>query len=941
MNDEAVLDLSSQGLQSAPDLSQQTSLTEIRLDQNQLSTISRLPPLVKSLSLRQNRIAFISNIDKLSALQVLDLTSNRLISLEGLEACDNLRELYLGFNYVGDDQVQLLSKMRELKVLDLSHNHLRDPSITQVLRRLPCLEALQLSSNDFTEFKVSGFERLRHLIIDSNKLNLLQFEGEACLECLSAKDNCLSEIRQIESLRTVKEVYLDSNDFTELAGDWRALKHLEVLSLSYNKLLEVDNVAVLGSLNVSHNYLKSLAGLCTSPYIQAVIASHNEISELGFTRLTQLNYLDVSYNWLNSLDNVEAAPKLRTLLVAGNRLNSSPLYNLSILALVAELDLRYNPYIDGLNNRALAAFRRQVISQFRQTIKSIDGVLVSEEELLGPAFNESEGYSITSLATPVSAKRTVSDKSGASPTNLSLSPSVSESASRLSRYPRDKALIAEDLLRGSLATEQSVYSDFPRMSQIHCNSLASYDSFLFQESSVQAFRFGSPSDTTQVFESYLNSPANLREVQRSPTEVRFYRPKSRNELPEQRSPVPILPIAEEDDSNLLQTFAVSSKKLQERSAIFCEDMHSIEGKPPTGLKREEKALELKIEQLFNKTKELESQQPSSRTEMKSLKHELRKKLKKYRSLAKKNMEGTWTEEILDLFAADSRRSSKRCCRHSKSSKRGSSVQTDYKAVTKRDACLSPIKLYNRESSTSTGSWGLPRPETPMSDVHPLEELPIFSSRYNSERPEALSTYNSERSTSSLKRHLQAVAKASSGKTVALYLPSEGSLHPSSSRSNVSLATYATTPPRPIFNSEADSSVVAELKPRHSEYGQVASLLASFNCAPVIVKKTFTFSLQKAIFASWLERSSSSYGLAQDACLYFYVAPVLVLEKIFHSPMGFASVYSDNSPIALTSEPTGESFEMICMTSNAEKRHSRWQAEAKSVLPVYLVEYERR
>eukprot|EP00359_Climacostomum_virens_P008539 CAMPEP_0204912252 /NCGR_PEP_ID=MMETSP1397-20131031/10439_1 /ASSEMBLY_ACC=CAM_ASM_000891 /TAXON_ID=49980 /ORGANISM="Climacostomum Climacostomum virens, Strain Stock W-24" /LENGTH=507 /DNA_ID=CAMNT_0052083133 /DNA_START=99 /DNA_END=1619 /DNA_ORIENTATION=- len=506
---------------------------------------------------------------------------------------------------------------------------------------------------------------------------------------------------------------------------------------------------------------------------------------------------------------------------------------------------------------------------------------------------------------------------------MSFSPSVNESASRFARYPKDKALIADELLRGSLATE-SVYSDMPRMSQLHYNSLASYDSFLFQESSMQANRSVSPEVSRHVYESELNSLEASHDTQRTLSEMRplqaNFRTVSRNEMPEQRSPVPILTIKEEEDSDFLQTFALSSKD-QNRSAILCEEKHFIDTKDSKleSIRRREDALELKIEKLFNKTKELESQLPSSRTEFQNLKNELRKKLKKYKSLAKENAEGSWTEKMLELFSesrkmTSSRRSSKRCCRHTKRTKRVSSVQTDESKVLKRDACLSPIRFHRRENSTSTASWGIARSETPESDIQPLEELPVFSSRYNSER-----------SGSSLKQHLQSAARGTVKRYPDYYTQTEESQPPSSSsRSNVSLVTYAVTPPRPVFNAEAESSIVVDLKKRHSEYGQVASLLDTFNCTTITVKKTFTFSLQKGMQQLWLQQSSSSYCSTPEASLYFYVAPILLLNKIFSSPIGFASVYPPTSLVALTSEPTGESYEMICMACNAEKTHSKWQ-----------------
>jgi hypothetical protein len=78
--------------------------------------------------------------------------------------------------------------------------------------------------------------------------------------------------------------------------------------------------------------------------------------------------------------------------------------------------------------------------------------------------------------------------------------------------------------------------------------------------------------------------------------------------------------------------------------------------------------------------------------------------------------------------------------------------------------------------------------------------------------------------------------------VSLRLSPQDSQPASSACSNVSLATYTQTPPRPIFNSEADRAVVVELMSKHSEYAQVTTLMGEFKCSLVNVRKTYTFSL---------------------------------------------------------------------------------------------------
>jgi hypothetical protein len=79
--------------------------------------------------------------------------------------------------------------------------------------------------------------------------------------------------------------------------------------------------------------------------------------------------------------------------------------------------------------------------------------------------------------------------------------------------------------------------------------------------------------------------------------------------------------------------------------------------------------------------------------------------------------------------------------------------------------------------------------------------------------------------------------------------------------------------------------------------------------------------------SWQRQSLNASIATSEARLFFYFAPVLLLEKIFRSPKGFASVFLEKSPVVLTEGPTGETQEMICWAMNATKTQYKWQTEA--------------
>jgi len=86
---------------------------------------NQFPPLLQGLDVSQNKIAFLGEIHKLlPEISDLDLSSNRLISLDTLFQCTNLQFLNLSNNFLGDEQVSTLLPLVNLVEIDLSHNHL-------------------------------------------------------------------------------------------------------------------------------------------------------------------------------------------------------------------------------------------------------------------------------------------------------------------------------------------------------------------------------------------------------------------------------------------------------------------------------------------------------------------------------------------------------------------------------------------------------------------------------------------------------------------------------------------------------------------------------------------------------------------------------------------------------------------------------------------------
>ncbi|GFR45487.1 hypothetical protein Agub_g6831 [Astrephomene gubernaculifera] len=127
-------------------LSHLTALTLLELGSNRIRTVEGLEQLtgLRELWLGRNRITQIGGLATLTNLRRISLQSNRLTSMSGLEACTALEELYLSHN--GISLLEGLAPLTRLKILDVSSNRLNglDPNDLATLTQL---EDLWLNDN--------------------------------------------------------------------------------------------------------------------------------------------------------------------------------------------------------------------------------------------------------------------------------------------------------------------------------------------------------------------------------------------------------------------------------------------------------------------------------------------------------------------------------------------------------------------------------------------------------------------------------------------------------------------------------------------------------------------------------------------------------------------------------------------------------------------------
>lgn len=241
VNGLTYLDASNRGITNASGIEQLTSLTTLRLEKNQLtslpSTINQWTSL-KHLNLGENTLTSLpENITNMPSLEVLYLNNNELESIP--ETINNLTKLTLlavGNNKLTEfpknvDQILTLeelsidhnqltsvpdsiSNLTKLEYLYLSHNQLT--SVPDCFDSFPNLDTLWLNNNQLIIFPptIAGLNNLVELRIQSNEITYLpeDMSGLSSLNYLVLEDNQLTSLpTSMGSLTGLWYTYLEGN----------------------------------------------------------------------------------------------------------------------------------------------------------------------------------------------------------------------------------------------------------------------------------------------------------------------------------------------------------------------------------------------------------------------------------------------------------------------------------------------------------------------------------------------------------------------------------------------------------------------------------------------------------------------------------------------------------------------------------------------------------
>lgn len=300
---------------------------------------------------------------------MLDLSHNQVENLteETLAYRTGFHHLNLQANQIHFIQPGLFRDMRDLKVLDLSRNHLSVFALSKInIGPLTSVESLDLSSNGLftgmSDYFLSESPSLESVSLSSNSITKIAqktFSSSSALTKISLHNNVILEIEDgaFDSLSHLTELDLSKNSIACIA-DFN-LCNLKVLNLSRNSMelfqsarsMELYKLLIL---DLSENKMSHFPLLPQNNILEYLDVSRNQIRSVNVTEgperrrskaiLTRLKYLDLSYNQLRSLPEsfFYCMLSLKVLKVSNNCISSFSVTTESVLNTVEILDLSYN-----------------------------------------------------------------------------------------------------------------------------------------------------------------------------------------------------------------------------------------------------------------------------------------------------------------------------------------------------------------------------------------------------------------------------------------------------------------------------------------------------------------------------------------------------------------------------------------------------------------------
>ena len=194
----------------------------------------------------------------------------------------------------------------------------------------PNIKTLDLSKQNISEFQVPDPEDndYEELIINFTEISQLP-SPMPNVKTVRLISDCIRQISPdilstLESYENLIELDLSSNYLKKIKSEFRKMKKLETLSLTFNRLTEIrlKSKSVI-NLDISQNRLTSIPKI--PKQVRTLNISYNLFKTLeSKTKLSHLTSLSISLVGLESIDPELKLPKLEILDISMNKLSQLP-----------------------------------------------------------------------------------------------------------------------------------------------------------------------------------------------------------------------------------------------------------------------------------------------------------------------------------------------------------------------------------------------------------------------------------------------------------------------------------------------------------------------------------------------------------------------------------------------------------------------------------------
>jgi len=274
------LDLSECGLSEIPDeVAKLTWLQKLDLSYNKIIEINTLQGLtaLTSLNLAGNQIKEIDALQKLAALTSLDLSGNQIKKIGALQGLTTLTSLVLYSNQI--KEIDVLQGLTALNSLVLFNNQIKE---VDTLQGLTALTKLNLAGNQIKEIEaLQGLTALTSLNLYRNQIKDIEaLQGLTVLTSLNLYSNQIKDIDRLRRLTALTSLDLYSNQIKEI-DCLKQLKDLEKLELSQNRISQLPDWVGNSKINIvlkkQHERYENNLNLYNNPIENIPL----EIIELG------------------------------------------------------------------------------------------------------------------------------------------------------------------------------------------------------------------------------------------------------------------------------------------------------------------------------------------------------------------------------------------------------------------------------------------------------------------------------------------------------------------------------------------------------------------------------------------------------------------------------------------------------------------------------------